>query len=219
MAGKGRTGERLRWTRKSSLKNTGEGLAVPKMRRESKPTVFVALLRAINVGGKNMIRMSLLKASFERIGFEDVTTYINSGNIIFKTKEGDARKLERKIEKMLSKEYKLECKVVVRSFSELANLVKHLPKNWNDDERWRYNVMYLRHSIDSENVLHLLEPKSDIEQVVYCPGALLWSVRVSDVTRTSLVKLPGRKIFQEMTVRNLNTTKKLYELMKKMCEA
>lgn len=165
-----------------------------------------------------MIRMSSLKASFERMGFEDVTTYINSGNIIFQTKEGDARKLERNIERMLSKEYQLECKVVVRSFFEMASLVKNLPKNWND-ERWRYNVMYLRHSIDSEKVLDLLEPKSDIERVVYCPGALLWSVRASDVTQTSMFKLSSKKIFQDMTVRNLNTTKKLYELMKKMSQA
>jgi uncharacterized protein (DUF1697 family) len=186
------------------------------MRRESKPTIFVALLRGINVGGNNMIRMSPLKTSFERMGFKDVTTYINSGNIIFQTKEGDARKLERNIERMLSKEYQLECKVVVRSFSEIASLVEHLPKNWGDDEGWRYNVMYLRHSIDSEDVLQLLEPKIDIEQVVYRPGTLLWSVRVSDVTRTSMNKLPGKKIFQDMTVRNLNTTRKLYELMKKI---
>ena len=188
-------------------------------KQNSGPTVFVALLRGINVGGNNMIRMSSLKASFERMGFKDVTTYINSGNIIFRVKEGDARKLERNIEQMLSKEYQLECKVVVRSFSEIANLVEHLPKNWGGDKDWKYNVMYLRHSIDSADVLDLLEPKSDIEEVVYRPGVLLWSVRVSDATRTSMVKLPGRKIFQDITARNLNTTKKLYELMKKMCQA
>ena len=186
--------------------------------QKSDPMVFVALLRGINVGGNNMIRMSSLKASFEKMGFKDVTTYINSGNIIFRSKEGDARKLEGNIERMLSREYQLECKVVVRSFSEIANLVEHLPKNWGDDERWRYNVMYLRHSIDSADVLDLLEIKKDIEQVSYCPGTLLWSGRVSEVTRTSMNKLPGKKIFQDMTVRNLNTTKKLYELMKKMCE-
>ena len=189
------------------------------MRKESKPTVFVALLRGINVGGNNMIRMSSLKDSFEKMGFKDVTTYINSGNIIFQTKEGDARKLEKNIERMLLKEYKLDCKVVVRSFSEMAKLVEHLPENWGGDERWRCNVMYLRHSIDSKDVLDLLEPKKDIEQVVYVPGTLLWSVQVSEVTRTSMNKLPGRKIFQDMTVRNLNTTKKLYELMKKMSQA
>ena len=187
-------------------------------KQKSDPMVFVALLRGINVGGNNMIRMSSLKASFEKMGFKDVTTYINSGNIIFRSKEGDARKLEGNIERMLSREYELACKVVVRSFSEIANLVEHLPKNWGDDERWRYNVMYLRHSIDSADVLDLLELKKDFEQVSYCPGTLLWSGRVSEVTRTSMNKLPGKKIFQDMTVRNLNTTKKLYELMKKMCE-
>lgn len=162
-----------------------------------------------------MISMSSLKASFERMGFKDVSTYINSGNIIFKTKEGDRQKLERKIEEMLSREYKLECKVVVRSCSEMAELVENLASNWNDDKRWRYNVIFLRRSIDSEKVLDSLEPKSDIEQVVYCPGALLWSVRTSEVTQTRWVKLPGQKIFQDMTVRNVNTTRKLHELMKK----
>jgi uncharacterized protein (DUF1697 family) len=67
--------------------------------------LFVALLRGVNVGGKNMISMKSLKESFERLGFTQVSTYINSGNIIFTTKETDPRKLEKKIEQMLSKEY------------------------------------------------------------------------------------------------------------------
>ncbi len=190
------------------------------MRRELKSPVkiFVALLRGVNVGGKNMIRMSALKESFERMGFGDVTTYINSGNIIFKTQEGDARKLERSIEGMLSSEYGLECKVVVRSLSEMADLVQSLPETWDGDGRWKYNVVFLRHSIDFENILDGLTPGSDIEQIVYRPGTLLWSARISDMGRTSLHKLPSRKLFQEMTLRNTNTTKKLYELMKNMAE-
>src|SRR5262245_28787668 len=176
---------------------------------------MVALLRGINVGGKNMISMSSLKASFERMGFEDVSTYINSGNIIFKTRKGDDRKLERDIEKLLSKEYKLECKVVIRTLSQMAHLVENLPKNWNDDKRWKYNVIFLRHSIDSEDIVARLDPKSDIEEVVYHPGTLLWSAQISDISRTRMLKLSSQKIFQEMTIRNLNTTKKLYELMKK----
>ena len=180
--------------------------------------IFVALLRGVNVGGKNMIRMSSLKESFERMGFGDVATYINSGNVIFKSQEGDARKLERSVEGMLSSEYELECKVVVRSLSEMADLVKSLPETWDGDARWKYNVIFLRHSTDSENILHGLEPESDIERIVYRPGALLWSARISDLSRASMHKLPSRKLFQEMTVRNTNTTKKLYELMKKMAE-
>jgi uncharacterized protein (DUF1697 family) len=69
--------------------------------RKSTSNVFVALLRGVNVGGNNMISMSSLKQSFETMGFTDVSTYINSGNIIFKSKEADARKLETKIEKVL----------------------------------------------------------------------------------------------------------------------
>jgi uncharacterized protein (DUF1697 family) len=183
---------------------------------KSTSTVFVALLRGVNVGGNNMISMSSLKQSFEKLGFSDVATYINSGNIIFKSKEADARKLEIKIEKMLAKEYQLGSKVVLRSLSEMEKLVQSIPRNWTGESGWRYNVIFLRHTIDSEKILGELEVKKDIEEVVYCPGALLWSAQVSEMTRTNMIKLSSRKMYQDMTIRNLNTTRKLYELMKKL---
>ena len=74
--------------------------------------IFVALLRGVNVGGNNMISMKALKECFEAIGFTEVSTYINSGNVIFNTKEADPRKLERKIEQMLVKDFQLDSKVV-----------------------------------------------------------------------------------------------------------
>lgn len=181
--------------------------------------VFVALLRGVNVGGNNMISMRELKASFEEMGFANVTTYINSGNIIFATKENDPRKLETKIERMLAKEYELNSKVVIRSHSEMEELVKSMPKSWKGDTGWRYNVIFLRHTIDSEDVLDDLPAKTDIEEIVYRPGALLWSALVSDINRTTWARFATRKKYQDTTVRNLNTTKKLYELMKKTAEA
>ena len=188
-------------------------------KKHKKPTkssdyVFVALLRGVNVGGNNMISMSALKESFTTIGFKDVASYINSGNLIFKSKEDDARKLEKKIEQMLSKEYQLDSKVVVRSLSEMETLVKSLPRSWGDTN-WRYNVIFLRHTIDSEKILADLPATGDIEQIVYRPGALLWSTQATEYNQTQLAKLASRKIYRDMTVRNLNTTKKLYELMKK----
>ena len=180
--------------------------------------VFVALLRGVNVGGNNMISMSALKKSFEAMGFPHVSTYINSGNIIFTTKEKDARKLEKKLEQMLSKEYQLESKVVLRSLAEMEQLVKSLPQTWTGDPNWRYNVIFLRHTIDSEKILAELEVKKDIEEVVYCPGALLWSAQISELTRTNMLKLSSRKMYLDMTIRNQNTTRKLYELMKKVEE-
>lgn len=182
---------------------------------KAKPlNVYVALLRGVNVGGNNMISMRELKESFQGMGFGEVATYINSGNIIFKTKETDARKLEKKIEKMLVKEYELASKVVVRSFEEMEQLVKSLPRSWNSDSDWRYYVIFLRHTIDSEDILTDVPIKEGIEEVSYRPGTLLWSAQVDALTRTNIVKLASRKLYQEMTIRNPNTTKKLYELMK-----
>ena len=112
--------------------------------------VYVALLRGVNVGGNNMISMKALKESFEGLGFGQVTTYINSGNIVFATKETDARKLEKKIEQMLSKDYELGSKVVIRNLAEMEQLVKSLPPGWGEDSNWRYNVIFLRHTSDSE---------------------------------------------------------------------
>lgn len=193
---------------------------MPREASKSRLNVFVALLRGVNVGGNNMISMSSLKESFETIGFTQVTTYINSGNIVFQTKEGDARKLEKKIEQMLSKDYELGSKVVVRSLPEMEKLVKSLPPGWNGgDSRWRYNVIFLRHSIDSEKIVADLPVKEDVDHITYRPGTLLWSAQVSEWPRSYMAKLSSRKIFQDMTVRNLNTTKKLYELMKKVAES
>jgi uncharacterized protein (DUF1697 family) len=182
----------------------------------SRLNIFVALLRGVNVGGNNMISMSSLKKSFEAMGFTNVSTYINSGNIIFDAKEKDARKLEKKIEQMLSREYQLESKVVLRSSSEMEKLVQSLPRGWGGDSSWRYNVIFLRHTIDSEDILAELPANSDIEEVVYRPGTLLWSAQAAQMNQTKMGKLSSRKIFQDMTVRNLNTTKKLYELMKRV---
>ena len=189
-------------------------------KRGSKSTlnVFVALLRGVNVGGNNMISMSALKKSFEAMGFPHVSTYINSGNIIFTTKENDARKLEKKIEQLLSKDYQLDSRVVVRSLSEMEKLVESLPQNWTGDSGWRYNVIFLRHTIDSEKILDELVVKPDIEEVVYRPGTLLWSAQISELTRTNMLKLSSRKMYLDMTIRNLNTTRKLRELMKKVAE-
>ena len=191
---------------------------VATKRSKANWSVFVALLRGVNVGGNNMISMRSLKESFEATGFTNVATYINSGNIIFTTKENDARKLEQKIEQVLSHDYQLDSKVVVRSLAEMEKLVKSLPPGFNGDSKWRYNVIFLRHSIDSEKILADLPIKSDIEEIFYRPGTVLWSAQASEASRSNMVKLSSRKIYQDMTIRNLNTTKKLYELMKKLAE-
>lgn len=178
--------------------------------------IYVALLRGINVGGNNMVSMKSLKQSFERLGFEDVSTYINSGNVLFRSPEKDARKLEARIDGMLTKEYKLQPRTVVRSHAEIARLMKTIAKTWKTDPNVRCNVIFLRKEIDSKRVLDGMALKPEIESVVYCPGTLLWSAQLSALTRSAMLKLASRPIYKEMTIRNPNTTSKIFERMEQM---
>ena len=188
---------------------------MPTSKRDSNG-VYVALLRGINVGGNNIVSMKALKESFERLGFEDVRTYINSGNVLFRSPDGDARNIEERIDRMLAREHALKGKTVVRGDAEMARLVKTIEKEWNPDPEWKYNVVFLRHTLDPNVIVKQLDLKADIERVVCCPGTLLWSARTSTIGRTTMIKLSSRAVYQDMTVRNVNTTKKILALMQEM---
>ena len=151
-------------------------------------TIWVALLRGINVGGNNIIPMKALAETFTRLGLASVKTYIASGNVLFHSPERNARALEKKLEKAIAKSHDCDVKVVVRTREELASLVDHLPPGWKrpDAKTKRYYVIFLRHSVDSEDVLERLPAKAGVEELVYRPGTLLWSANVADVTRSSV---------------------------------
>ena len=180
--------------------------------------MYVALLRGVNVGGNNLVSMKALKESVEGLGFQDVTTYINSGNVLFRAADTDARKIEDRIDRMLLREHGLSGRTVVRSFAQISRLVTTISATWKPDPEWRYNVIFLRHSIDSARVLAGIGLKPDLERVVYCPGTLLWSARMSGLSRTAMLKLVRQPIYKDMTVRNVNTTRKILRLMQAMLQ-
>jgi uncharacterized protein (DUF1697 family) len=181
------------------------------------PTTYVALLRGINVGGNNVIPMNALAKTFERMGFDSVKTYIASGNVLFRTGGGEPRAIEASIERALSKAHAYDARVVLRSHAEMAQYVKDLPRTWKRlDPEMRYNMLFLRHEVDSRSILEGLAPKPGIEQVWYRPGIVYWSAHTSDLARTSMVKLSSKGIYKHVTVRNLNTTRKILELMDAM---
>jgi uncharacterized protein (DUF1697 family) len=186
------------------------------MSPSDRSSTYVALLRGVNVGGHSAISMKALAASLEELAFTDIRTYINSGNVLFRSKERDQRKLETAIEKLLARRHQLQTRVIVRSFKEIERLIKHWPKDWNGDKGWKYNVIFLSHAIDSKELLASFKPREEIERVVYVPGTLLWSAQISSLGRTSMMKLGRSATYQEVTVRNHTTAKKLYDLMKQM---
>ena len=174
---------------------------------------YVALLRGINVGGNHIIPMAALAATFERAGFTNVRTYIQSGNVIFDAKARDARALEARIERACSAAHAYAAKVIVRDQDEMAAIVADMPRAWSKpDAATRYNVLYLRHTIDAPEILDRLSPERRLEHVAYRPGVLYWSARPKDVPRTQMAKLSSHEIYGELTVRNLNTTRAIASL-------
>ena len=174
---------------------------------------YVALLRGINVGGRTLVKMADLKTCFENLGFAGVSTYIASGNVLFESDEDDAAELATTIEAALERRFELPVKVVVLDQKAYARVVKAIPKAWIGDGARRANVAFLRSGTDAKQVVRELEPDAAIEEVKAVDGAILWATRRDSLNRSVMRKLIGGAAYKELTVRNLNTTLKLHELL------
>lgn len=175
--------------------------------------VYVALLRGINVGGKNKIGMKQLKEPFLRLGLESVVTYINSGNVVFV--DGQSKDvLEKNLRQEIFLEYNLDIPVLVRSLNEFESLIETLPTDWKNDDTMKCDVLFLESGLDEASVMEKLTVKPGIDNALSATGAIIWSVARKNVTRSSLTKIVGTDLYKKMTVRNVNTTRKLYEIMK-----
>lgn len=175
--------------------------------------IYVALLRGINVGGKNKIDMKQLKQTFEQVGMNDVVTYINTGNIIFSSNGFSKNELAHVLEEAIHNDFGLQIKVIVRSIDDISGIINGIPDTWTNDKDMTSDVMFLWNEIDDESVLEKLVIKPNIDTVKYVPGAILWSVDKKNVTKSGRSKIIGSKIYKQVTVRNVNTARKLYELM------
>jgi uncharacterized protein (DUF1697 family) len=174
---------------------------------------YVALLRGINVGGRTLVKMADVKACFERLGFDGVSTYIASGNVLFETDEDHAARLAATIEASMDQQLGLRTKVVVLDRQMYAAIVKAIPKSWIGDGTMRANVAFVRPGTDAREVVRGLEPDPAIEQITAVDGAILWATRRDSLNRSAIRKLIGGAAYQELTIRSLNTTLKLDELL------
>jgi uncharacterized protein (DUF1697 family) len=175
--------------------------------------VYVALLRGINVGGNNKIDMKQLKKAFEHAGMSNVVTYINSGNIIFISDNTSKLAISHILEECIHEHFGLMVKVLVLSLEDMKGVLVELPETWGNNESMKSDVLFLWDEIDNASVLERLGLKPDIDTAKYVPGAVLWSVDRKNVTKSGMVKIIGTDIYRKVTIRNVNTTRKIYELM------
>jgi uncharacterized protein (DUF1697 family) len=176
---------------------------------------YVALLRGINVGGKAKVEMPRLKACFEALGCQQVSTYINSGNVIFRD-ERSAAELVPLIEAAIHKTFDLLVKVVLRDLAHIQKLCKEIPADWTNDTQLKTDVMFLWQEIDDPSILDKVKINPKLENVRYVDGALVWNIGRQNVTRGNGVKLIKTDLYRHMTIRNINTVRKLGDLMEKL---
>ena len=175
--------------------------------------IYVALLRGINVGGKNKVDMKQLKAAFEEVGMTSVRTYINSGNVIFSSTSRSRSRLTEVLEDAIARTFGFKVGVLVRDLKNMRAVVKAVPRTWVNDTTMKCDVMFLWDDVARASVVKELLIKPEIEDLKYVAGALIWRVDRNGVTRSGQMKLVRTPLYKRMTIRNCNTTRKILELM------
>jgi len=182
-------------------------------------TQYLALLRGINVGGNNIIKMADLKACFENMGFTDVLTYIQSGNILFRSAEKDKTKLTQKIEQVLSERFSYKSRLVVVAHKELKKVVVGAPKGFGKElDKYRYDVIFLKEPLTPGEAMKNVSIKEGIDSAYAGASVLYFSRLISKASQSHLTKIIKLPVYQNMTIRNWNTTTKLLALMEKESE-
>jgi len=188
------------------------GYAEPSMAR------YVALLRGINVGGKNAIPMPALKTCFEDAGFERVRTYIQSGNVVFDAPSSSQAELTRKIERILRTAFAhYDANVVLRSRSQMRSVVHRAPEGFGSSpSTYRHDVIFLKAPLTGRTAIKDVSTKEGVGQVWAGTGVLYASRLASRASSSRLSRIVSLPIYQQMTFRNWNTTTKLLELLDSM---
>jgi uncharacterized protein (DUF1697 family) len=170
---------------------------------------YVALLRGINVGGKNKVPMGALKEVFEDVGHAEVRTYINSGNVVFDAPRTRVADLAEELEAAIEREFGFATRVLVLRGSAVTKIAAELPDDWVNDDHSSCNVLYLLPERASPKALDAFDLNPEHEEARYCAGAVLSRVDRSYVSRSALHKVIGTDLYAYVTIRNCNTARKL----------
>jgi uncharacterized protein (DUF1697 family) len=174
---------------------------------------YLALLRGINVGGKNIIKMIELTQAFEELHFSEVKTYIQSGNVVFKTAETDISKLIKKIQKTLLKKFDAAINVALLTCADMDEVIHNKPKKFGEDTNHKYDVIYLMPPLQGKEAIKEIKTRDGVDTIHSGKRVFYISRLVSQLSKSYFAKLLETSIYKDITIRNWNTTKKLYELM------
>ncbi|MBQ6653966.1 MAG: DUF1697 domain-containing protein [Erysipelotrichaceae bacterium] len=178
---------------------------------------YVALLRGINISGKNKIAMSeLKKVMAER--YENVTTHLNSGNVIFDCDSDEREAIRNDIHQLIADNFQLDIPVFVITADELEDLLDHAPKWWATADKKIYDnlIFLIPPTVCAEVYGALGEPKPEIEKVEEYANSIFWSFDLDSYRKSDWwVRSASTDIRDKITIRTANTMKKVLEICRK----
>lgn len=178
---------------------------------------YIVLLRGVNISGKNRVSMSELKTEVESIGYKDVSTYLNSGNLILST-DKDRSVIMSEIKSILSSKFNIDTQVVIVSLSELESILSKSPSWWGTSDKSVYdNIIFLTEGTTTKEVIDVIgEPTENIDKILLLNNAIFWSFDLKNYRKSSWwIKTASTSIKDKITIRTGNTMKKVFELASK----
>jgi len=176
---------------------------------------YIALLRGINISGKNKVPMAELQRSFEAFGAMEVKTCLNSGNVIFSVDEADMTALTDRIERMIQRKFGLDIPVFVIPQEELADILHHAPDWWGTENKEIYdNLIFILPPATFSDVYHEIgAPKEGLEQIQEYRSAVFWSFSRKNYRKTNWWSKTARAdIGSKLTIRTANTVRKIVSM-------
>jgi uncharacterized protein (DUF1697 family) len=177
---------------------------------------YVVLLRGINVGGKNKLSMTALKACLEELGCENVATYIQSGNVVLDSSKS-AKALAAEIEKVLPRKFKLDSeliKVLALSKAAFKAVVSKRPKGFGDEPgKYHSDAIFPMEGLTLKTALAVFDPREGVDELWAGRGVIYHRRLSAKRTQTRLNKMMASPAYKSMTIRNWATTLKLLEMV------
>lgn len=176
-------------------------------------TRYVALLRGINVGGRNKVAMAELRAAFQDIGHTDVTTYIQSGNVLFTSTKPRAE-VESQLEIELERHLGHPLVIVVRSHTQLRAIVERAPANFGTKpDTYHSDVIFLRAPLTPANAMQVVKLRDEVDQAWTGRGVLYFARLSARRTQSRMSSIVGTPEYALMTIRSWSTVTKLLDLL------
>ncbi len=178
---------------------------------------YIALLRGINISGKNKIVMSELKKEFDNLGYQEITTYLNSGNVIFETDLEDKNAIKNHIQLMIKDKFNFDIPTYVMTLQELQELLNHSPEWWGKDDKEIYdNIIFIIPPTTYNEVFNTIGFPNEYEKIQEYKNNIFWSFDLKNYRKSNWwSKTANTDISDKITIRTANTMRKILEICNK----